>query len=103
MGRGMIWPFGGEYWCNLEGKYLHIVSDMSAFAGQEYETSICTLGVMGTRYVRDGTPLPAQIDIVAGQSWSFSLSHIYSELEIGTTLAIKLREKTQSELVTIID
>ena len=76
---------------------------MSAYAGQDYETSICTLAVMGTRYVRDGQPLPTEIDIIPGESWSFSLSHIYSELEIGTTLDIKLREKTQSNIVTIVE
>ena len=54
MGLGMIWPFGAEHWCNLEGQYLHIVSDMSLYADQNYETSICSLGVIGTRYVRDG-------------------------------------------------
>ena len=25
----MVWPFGGEHWCNLEGQYIHIVSDLS--------------------------------------------------------------------------
>ena len=27
-GRGKVWPFGAEHWCNLEGQYMHIVSDM---------------------------------------------------------------------------
>ena len=30
-GLGMIWPFGGEHWCNLEGAYVHIVSVLSHF------------------------------------------------------------------------
>ena len=68
MGKGMVWPFGAEHWCNLEGQYLHIVSDMSHLAGQDYETSICSLGVMGTRYIRDGEPLPASITLVLGES-----------------------------------
>ena len=33
-GRGMIWPFGAEHWCNLEGKFVHIVSDMSHLADE---------------------------------------------------------------------
>ena len=71
-GDGKIWPFGAEHWCNLEGKFLHIVSDMSPYADEEYETSICTLAVMGTRYKRDyGQSLPAEIDIITGESRDF--------------------------------
>ena len=101
MGGGYIWPYGAEHWCNLEGQYLHIVSDMSHFEGQAYETSICSLGVIGTRYVRDGNPLPAEITLVVGESWRFSLLHIQSEIEIGTELAIDVREKIASNLITI--
>ena len=54
----MTWPFGAENWCNLEGAYLYIVSDMAHLAKKDYETSICSLGVIGTRYVRDGESLP---------------------------------------------
>ena len=54
MGVGMIWPFGAEHWCNMEGTFLHIVSNMKHMADQDYEVSICSLGVIGTRYVRNG-------------------------------------------------
>ena len=67
----MTWPFGAEHWCNLEGAYLHIVSDMAHLADEDYETSICSLGVIGTRYVRDGEPLPQEIDLAEGDSWNF--------------------------------
>ena len=98
----MIWPYGGEHWCNLEGKYLHIVSDMSHLAGQDYETSICSLGVIGTRYMRRGEYLlPAEITLRMGEKWSFSLPHIESEIEIGTKLAIAVREKSNSNLIKI--
>ena len=99
----MTWPFGAEHWCNLEGTNLHIVSDMIHLAEQDYETSICSLGVFGTRYVRGGEPLPAEIKIAAGETWSFSLAHIYSEIEIGTKLEIAVREKTGSNTVTIVN
>ena len=26
-GVGMVWPFGMENWCNLQGQYVHIVAD----------------------------------------------------------------------------
>ena len=29
LGVGKVWPFGKENWCNLEGRYLHLVADMS--------------------------------------------------------------------------
>ena len=28
-GAGMVWPFGKENWCNLEGRYMHMVADHS--------------------------------------------------------------------------
>ena len=28
-GVGKVWPFGREDWCNLEGRYMHMVADMS--------------------------------------------------------------------------
>ena len=30
-GFGYNWPFGMENWVNLEGKYLHLVADMSRY------------------------------------------------------------------------
>ena len=60
----MVWPYGAEHWCNLEGQYLHIVSDMSRHVGRGIELGICYLGVIGTRYVRDGVNhLPAEIQL----------------------------------------
>ena len=55
MGTGMDWTYGGEHWCNLEGSYLHIVSDMSHLQADSsnYIASICSLGVMGTKYERE--------------------------------------------------
>ena len=62
MGSGMVWPFGGEHWCNLEGRYVHIVSDMRAYEFPQvyYEVSVCMLGIMGTRYVRGQDPAEQQ-------------------------------------------
>lgn len=28
-----IWNYGKEVWCNLEGRYIHIVADLSHLAG----------------------------------------------------------------------
>ena len=61
MGRGKVWPFGKENWCNLEGQYLHMVADMSqhvSTAADSDTVSICSVGVYGTKYVRNGDPVP---------------------------------------------
>ena len=46
---------------------------------------------MGTRYIRDGEPLPASMTLKLGESWRFNLEHIRSELDIGTVLAIDVK------------
>ena len=33
---GNEWNYGLEVWCNLEGQYVTIVSDMSQYSGQVY-------------------------------------------------------------------
>ena len=51
VGQGMIWNYGKELWCNLEGQYMHFVAELSHLSASSYEMSICSLGIMGTRYV----------------------------------------------------
>ena len=89
-----MWPYGKENWCNLEGTYLHYVADLNHLATSytNCETSICTVGVFGTRYVRDGDPLPGTIEVAQGEVFSLSVPYIYSEFTIGTTLVINLRQ-----------
>ena len=65
-GRGYVWPYGMENWVNLEGKYMHIVADMSAYTDSATVTdtvSVCTLGIYGTKYVRD-EPLPSSATVM---------------------------------------
>ena len=57
-----VWNFGKEVWCNLEGQYMHIVADLSHLAGQDYNVELCTVGIMGTQYIRDQT-LPENLEI----------------------------------------
>ena len=56
------WNFGKEVWCNLEGQYMHIVADLSHLSGTSYDMKICTVGIMGTQYIRDQT-LPQSLEI----------------------------------------
>ena len=57
---GKAWTYGKEAWCNLEGRYMHIVADLSHLSS--YTMSLCSLGIMGTEYVRNETP-PTEITI----------------------------------------
>ena len=56
--NGKAWTYGKEVWCNLEGRYMHIIADLSHLFNtySSYTMSLCQLGIMGTEYVRAETP-----------------------------------------------
>ena len=47
-----VWNFGKEIWCNMAGRYMHIVADLNHLS-TAYTVSLCSVGIMGTQYVRD--------------------------------------------------
>lgn len=59
------WRYLSETWCNLQGRYTHIVKDYSTiFANYGfYEASLCSVGVMGTKYVRSA-PISTTITVI---------------------------------------
>ena len=62
---GKAWTYGKEVWCNLEGRYMHIVADLShllssPYSFTSYTMSLCQLGIMGTEYVHTEAP-PTEI------------------------------------------
>ena len=67
-----------------------MVSNLSHLNDLTYEMSICSLGAMGTEYVRD-TPVPTNITIVEGSDDVIIIEKIYSKFDIGNILDIKLR------------
>ena len=74
-------------------------------SGQNYEVSICSIGIMGTKYVRAET-LQNSIEVVKGDSQTvLVVPHIYSSVPIGTTLEINLRmpEETLRPNVTLVE
>ena len=104
-GIGMVHLGGKEIWCNRVGKYIHIVADLSHMSGQNYEVSICSIGIMGTKYVRAET-LQNSIEVVKGGSQTvLVVPNIYSSVPIGTTLEINLRmpEETLRPNVTLVE
>ena len=87
---GSYWNEGKEVWCNLEGQYMAIVANFSEVAGTGYETGICSLGVMGTKYVRD-SPLTRGFSIRPGDFELIIVNPIRSLHYIGNELDIKIR------------
>ena len=98
-----MWRYGKEAWCNLEGRYIHIVANLEHLSGQSYEMTICTFAVFGTQYERNST-VPASLEIAAGDAKTLVIEPIYAKFEIGNKLDIHLRQKAGSELfwVTIL-
>ena len=68
----------------MEGQYAHFVADLSHLIGS-YEMSVCSLGLMGTEYVRR-EDLPDQISVSQGQKFTQTFSQVYSSELIGTEL-----------------
>ena len=99
-----LWNFGKEVWCNLEGQFVTILADLSALANEDWYTmSICSLGVMGTEYVRDKKP-PTTIQLNYMEAYTLSVENIYSKETIGNVLDIQQEQASGSTLswVTII-
>ena len=92
-----VWNYGKEIWCNLEGRYMHIVADLSHLAGQHYSMELCSIGIMGTQYIRDET-LPETIEIDSEGLMTLTIPNIYSAMSIGNQLDIKLRQASGFEL-----
>lgn len=86
--------FGVEKWCNMLGRYIFYVNPNAA---EINFVNIQTIGVMGTMYVRDSL-LTEHHELVTGDLLSFSVDHIYSELDIANDLVINLRHQEGSEL-----
>ena len=92
-----MWNYGKEIWCNMEGRYLHVVADYSHESQTEYSISICSVGVFGTKYIRN-TALETEIKIVADTVKNLEVPRIQSQFTIGNELNINLRQKPGSEV-----
>ena len=52
--------------------------------------SICNLGIMGTRYVRD-TPIATELTLQMGETITLSVEDIYAEIPIANDIVPRLR------------
>ena len=59
--------------------------------------NVCSMGVMGTRVVRDET-LVESIEVRADTQFSLSVPHVYPEDVIGTQFVVDLRQQAGVEL-----
>ena len=71
-----FWNYGAEIWCNMEGQYTTIVADLSILS-TAYEMSVCSLGIMGTEYVRKTAP-PKAINLGKDEVTEIEVENIYS-------------------------
>jgi len=96
---GDVWKFGKEVWCNLQGQYITLVSDMSHKSTQSYFINLCHLSVFGTIYVRT-VPVPLTIEVLIMRITTLDVEKISarSDFAIGNTLNIMLRQKAGTEL-----
>ena len=94
-----IWNYGKQVPCNLEGQYVHVVADLTGLAQTHttYQMSLCSYGIMGTKYVRD-EPVASVIEIQEGETSILTIPHIKSYYEIGTLLSINLRQPEGNQL-----
>ena len=95
-----IWNYGKEVWCNLEGRYIHIVADLRHLEGQDYNMELCSVGVMGTQYVREEA-IPETLEIQKDDLTSLTISNIYSSMPIGNSLNINLRLSQENEFESV--
>ena len=76
-----MWNYGEEIWCNLEGRYTHIIASQAHRPpGEIYDQDICQLAILGTIYERN-TPLPSHVDIIVEPDteslFTIEVEHIY--------------------------
>lgn len=94
-GSSTTWSYGTEAWCNLQGRYTHIVADLHRINDLEYSASICSLGVMGTKYSRTQV-LDSYMIITKGEVVALDIDYIASEIVIATDIAINMRQSVNA-------
>ena len=72
----------------MQGRYTHIVADMSGLG--KFDVAICSLGIMGMEYGRDVDP-PVNVAVNTGETIEIDIEPIRALLPIGNELDIRLR------------
>ena len=61
---------------------MHIIADMSHLAKRNYEVSVCSLGIMGTKFEREVAPVES-IEVMHKSSGSITVEKVRSIYDIG--------------------
>ena len=82
----------------MTGKYVTMVSDMSEEIGNDYEFSICSVGIFGYVFVRDA-PLPATVEIYQGDfPTRFVVPNIYPGVSSDEEMDIDIRQADDNQI-----
>ena len=100
--NAQVWNYGKEIWCNMEGRYMSIVADLTSLSSESsYEMSLCSVGILGTKYSR-ATTLPTPVIQSSDTYEVFTIDAITADPAIGNTLDIAIRLATSHSWLTII-
>ena len=78
-----LWKYGGEHWCNLQGRYVTLYRDFSDWSGAAFDLTICNFNIYGGKYKR-ATALPAKITVEQGASYTLAIPDLTTELIYNT-------------------
>ena len=98
-----VWKYGREHWCNLQGRYMTVVGDLSHLTGA-YEMSLCNVAIMGTKYELS-TPNASILSVKAGTTATHTMNKISvnTDFSISNTLAIRHRQKSGASTLSWVD
>ena len=85
-----VWKYGVEEWCNMEGRYVFIVADLSHVV-TPYTMSVCTIAIFGSGYRRE-EPLPVSLELGQDDNMTLTVPHIETEYDTGLVHEINLRQ-----------
>lgn len=100
-----MWKYGGEHWCNLQGRYVTLHRDYSSWTGGAFDITICNFNIYGGKYTRTvDKALPAKVTVEQGASYTLNIKDLSVEL-IFNTVNIEMALATPEEFrwVTLID
>lgn len=80
---------------------MYIIADMSHLAGQAYEVSICSLGIMGTKFDREN-PIADRIEVSHKSQSSILVEKVRPVYQIGDRVEIRIRVVSSGEIKTSV-
>ena len=93
--------YGKEIWCNREGRYIFFQADMGYMMyEQQSEMSLCSLGIMGTKYdYINGASPEDTVYVDVGKSTVYKLPFIVPTIAIGNELSLDVKTEWKDQPV----